>query len=198
MIRLYKQLLIIYALLFIALILMLISCRSVKTVTQTRVEYDSTALKTIERMRKDSAAIFEKHLRETEQGSHMQIELPTNCDTIIIDAHCNYDSALNVINSLKSSVRYYKDGSYVVLGKIGSITTQLNYREKDYDSLASHYEILQKENQDSLVVLHQLRTAEKEVIKKGWPWWIWFCLGFGVCFAIFVSAIGIKAIKKQL
>lgn len=141
----------------ITITVVLCSCKTTKAVTQTKTEYDSTAIHQRDSLSLEIKKQSELHKRELEEIRNTGVTFQPNCDTVIIDANCNYDSAMRIINALKNSVRINKDGSIEAIGKLSGAYSNLQSLSKQFDSLNSSYYLLQKEHEDSLTALHKLR-----------------------------------------
>jgi hypothetical protein len=137
-----------------------------------------------------------KHERELSEIRNTGITFQPDCDTVIIDANCNYDSAMKVIGALKSTAKFYKDGSFELSGKIASISNLYNRNEKELDSLGQTYYMLMKEHEDSTILLRSLREQSTKKVKRsasGIMWWLVIAAG---CLGVYVGYKGRSLIKS--
>lgn len=178
---------------YLLILLIFASCKTAKVVTETKVEYDSTAIRQRDSLSLEIKRQSEIHKRELEEIRNTGVTFQPNCDTIIIDAHCNYDSSLMVINALKNSVRINKDGSITANGKLSGAYSNLQTLSNQYDSLENYTALLQQEHEDSLTALHKLRD-DYVLNKTSKPAGIFTAFGWMLLIAAFIGGgfIGYK------
>lgn len=156
------------------ILLFLSSCKTIREVEKVVVKEDSISRVTVERLRMDSLLMVQTHRKELELAKKSQVVFDNDCDTIIIEAGVSADSVAKIIEANKSTIRYYKDGSYAITGKLTSLNTEYNKLYAERDSLGVAYVGLLKELEDTTTELHKVRQ-EKSIVKTRTvlPWWIW-------------------------
>lgn len=164
----------------VIMLLWLVSgCRTHKEFIGEKKTYDST----VATGRADSVRMLlaeisrlENVIRQQQYGS-VDFECPECPPTqLVVPEDCNVDSLVNALNSLKSIVRIYADGTFEAEGRLKSAnflqeiqkrTIETLERRKDSFALALEYE---KKNVKKETV-KVTETVEKRVM-TGLAWWL--------------------------
>ena len=187
-----------------ALLVLLFSCRTTKSFQadsssvskKDNAYYDS--LRTSDSIR--IAKYYEEKLKEMSTDISFyrgnEVSLINALDQLrdTIDARGFLTEALKkringVLDSMQtlcnSKVKVNTDGSYEVSGPISRLKLQLSDMKKKMDSVVSANTNNANVSKETVKETEKTEASVEQVVKKGWPWYVWYLLGFGSAYIVF-------------
>lgn len=166
-------------LLIIALLVAFSSCRTSKSITQSKVTKDSTTTQTTQTKSEDFNTV--------KQGQ-----------TVIIRDSIRTEVVFKTDTITKTEVRF-KDGKIVyVKGPVERITTTDTRAEDRADSLQTLTYILRDSLQTAQASVKTVEVIKEKEVKRGFPWfWVLLALIAGFLLGIWATIEYIKSLKKS-
>lgn len=187
-----------FTLFIMLLCLIFSSCKTSHEVTRLVIERDSTSQKVRDSASEVITELKQKHILDIESIKNTGVTFQPNCDTIIIDAHCNYDSVQRLIVMLKNRVTINAAGAITAEGKLSGAYANLDSKQHELSEKDSVIQVLQFRHESDSSAIKSL-TDSSHTVDKSKPggifsgFWMWsFLVLFLIAAGLYIKERFIK------
>ena len=141
-------------------------CRTSHELTTQYVERDTTSKHVRDSATQVITELVQRHELDIQAIKNTGVMFAPNCDTIIIDAHCNYDSVQGLIARLRNRVTINANGSIEAEGRLAGAYSNMNSLQHELSIKDSINQRLAMQHSVDSASLHTATAATRTVDKS--------------------------------